>query len=205
MESFISVILSLFGLSQRSSHVISSKRSEAHRLNTEFETLLHKAEVHLRAEHMHLKHRINSITEQDSELHDTLNGVIGALLSEIDAGKAMAKGTRANLDDASTLRTLAQWDYIISSLYQQKSAAELQVERSRTCIEQFHRILDNNDISQPPNATIPAARHWQTASVRAMAVSQARHVQLCPALCEFAAERGGPDIPRTKLAQHQLR
>ena len=143
MEGLISTILSLFGLGQRSSQASSSKRNEASKLNAELETLLAKAAEFLRSEHVHLRHRIDAIPEDTAALHEQVDTIIGMLLSEIDVGLATAANSRKTILTGSSFAPLSKWDEVISLLHQQKGAAELQFERSKMCIGQCHRILNN--------------------------------------------------------------
>ncbi|MCG3267582.1 hypothetical protein [Yoonia sp. I 8.24] len=146
METLISTILSVFGLSQRANQVKSEKKSEASRLNTEFETLLHKTALYLRSEQVSLRHRLQRISEDTTELVTQADTMIETLLDEIDTGLETAKNNRETIQTVSSFAKLRQWDEVISVVYQQNSAAEIQMERAKTAVAQFHMILDNNNV-----------------------------------------------------------
>lgn len=143
MEGIISTLLSVFGLEQRSSQAASGKKNEASRLNAEFEVLLGKTAELLRSEHLHLKHRIANIAGDAPELHEGIDTTINNLLTEVEVGMATAQNSRKTIVSGSSFAPLAKWDEVISLLHQQKGAAELQLERSQRCVDQFHRILDD--------------------------------------------------------------
>ncbi len=145
MEGFLSTVLSLLGLGQRSALASSEKRSEASKLNSEFELMLQKNAEFLRFERTHLHQKISVIPGDTSELYEHVDNAIDLLLSEIDDGLVTAANSRKTILAGSSLVPLSKWDEVISLLYQQKSAAELQSERSKLCISQFHRLLDNDD------------------------------------------------------------
>lgn len=149
MEGIISTILSLFGLGQQAVQSSSEKRNEASKLNSEFELLLGKNAEMLRSEDVHLRHRIDAIPGDTSDLYEQVSTTIRQLLSELDVGFATAANSRKTILAGSSFASLSRWDEVISLLHQQRGAAELQFERSKMCIEQFHRILDQAVTSSP--------------------------------------------------------
>lgn len=135
MEGIISTILSVLGIGQRSAQASSKKRNEASKLNSEFELLLGKSAVLLRSEHVHLCHRQDTIPDDISNFYEQVSATINMLLSELDVGFATVANSRKAILTGSSSTPMTKWDEVISLLYQQKGAAELQFERSKMCIE----------------------------------------------------------------------
>ena len=143
METLISTVLSVFGLGQRSLSKNSDRRVEANRLNNEFEILLHKASELLRTEELHLKHRCSAFADEGPELFQSVQSILESLQSEIKVGLDTVKNSRASIAAGSSFTSLNRWDESISLLQQQRSAAELQIQRCEQAVQQFHRILDD--------------------------------------------------------------
>ena len=142
----ISELMSILGFAQRSTVAASSKRSEANKLNAEFEKTMNSNVLWLQTEQIYLRHRVEALPEEPEEARELLAQIdttIDMLLTEIGVGLETASNSRSTIASASNFATLSQWDELIGILHQQKNAAELQFERSRLTLGQFHRILDN--------------------------------------------------------------
>ena len=146
MDSFISTLLSVFGMGKNHSQATSQKRTEASQLNCEFELQLEKTADFLRSERIHLMHRLQAISDDTDEALKPINEAIENLLDQIQTGLNTAQNSRITIDGGSSLASLRKWDEVIGLLYQQKSGAELIDDKSQRCIAQFHRVIDNLDL-----------------------------------------------------------
>ncbi|WP_108887199.1 hypothetical protein [Pseudoprimorskyibacter insulae] len=142
MSNFFGYFLQVLGLQQGAAHHVGSLRLSASKLNTEFETQLHKTAQFLQTEKIHLRHRLAAIPEDTAEPLEQIDGLVGQLLDEISLGLQTAQNSRETIEKASMFSSARQWEEVIALLERHKGAAELQDQRAKNAIGQFHRIID---------------------------------------------------------------
>ncbi len=142
----LSSILSIFGLGQKHTHAVSSKYSEATKLNAEFELNLNNTIELLRSEDVHLRHRIAAICEHPDD-EDLLLGqiepLIEQMISETEVGLTTSQNTQVTISNSSRFASIRKWDECLGLLHRHVAASRHQFNRVERVLGQLHRVLDN--------------------------------------------------------------